>query len=97
MVYLEIFIMVILKTLQVFHLLFLNLVGQKMFQLEEGEYFQSDLVNWEMAEEEQKDKRITPVERARSQQFQVLGNYFGNLENEIIHSPSKCLVRVACL
>ena len=38
-----------------------------------------------MAEEEQKDKRITPVERARSQQFQVFGNYFGNLENEIIH------------
>ena len=35
MVYLEILIMVILKILQVFDLVFLNLVGQKMFQLEE--------------------------------------------------------------
>ena len=39
MVYLEILIMVILKTLQVFDLLFLNLVGQKMFQLEENILF----------------------------------------------------------
>ena len=39
MVYLEILIMVVLKTLQVFDLLFLNLVGQKMFQLEENILF----------------------------------------------------------
>ena len=50
-----------------------------------------------MAEEEQKNKRITPLERALSQQFQVLGNHFGNLGNEIIHSPSKYFVRMACL
>ena len=38
-----------------------------------------------MAEEEQKDKQITLRERTSSQQFQVLWNYFGNTENEIIH------------
>ena len=54
-----------------------------MFQLEKGKYFQSELVNWEMAEEEQKDKRKTPLERGRRQQFQVLGNYFGNLKKKL--------------
>ena len=58
---------------------------RKIFQLEKGKYFQSETVNWKMAEEEQKNKRITPLERARNQQFQVLRNYFSNLENEIIH------------
>ena len=43
----------------------------KIFQLGNGKYFQSELVNWEMAEEEEVDenKRIRPRERARGHKF----------------------------
>ena len=41
---------------------------KEKFQLEKGKYFQSELINWEMPEEqEDKNKRIRPRERAHGQ------------------------------
>ena len=44
---------------------------RKIFQLGNGKYFQSELVNWEIAEEEEQDKNkcIRPRERARGQKY----------------------------
>ena len=47
---------------------------RKIFQLENGKYFQSELVNWEMAEQQEqqqvdKNKRIRPQERASGQKL----------------------------
>ena len=44
--------------------------GLGVYQLEKGKYFQFELGNWEMAEEQEQEdenKRIKPRERARGQ------------------------------
>ena len=41
---------------------------RKIFQLRNGKYFQSELVNWEMAEQqEDENKHMRPQERAHGQ------------------------------
>ena len=52
-----------------------NIRERKIFQLGNGKYFQSELVNWEMAEEqdqEDKNKCIRPRERAHSKKKRFL-------------------------
>ena len=44
---------------------------RQIFQLEKGKYFQFELGNWKLAEEQEEDKnkRIRPREQAHSQKF----------------------------